>query len=669
MCGIEPQPRGSRGSDFRMQRDTVQFEKDLKVIMGMGNRADEFHFGSRLFWPALDVDSAGFIFTATIRTMSPQIDLEGCSIVLARWEVEKTSVISNGWDSKSNLDLSILLSLSSPRLKVFPHSSDLLSLLSMLPNGLSDVDLVQSNLQIENVLGCKAALIRTALGYTDSQGRLKILVPVKEYMQKVQPPKDDLIRPLRKYFQELLELHDAYGGTAFASGTVARITANLANIENVLQEGLQPGHRDLASSIYCICYLSRFSRHTGQGVIPKAYVATECLDSWYHDTKVPGLSLETTISKALENVQQCNDVDLKSMNHCQTAISLASSAGNSKRHSQALLSMAQTNWYLGCYSAAQANAKESQRLARISANLYEEVGGLNIEAACCQSLGDFNQGLSLCNQGRALLAACGMSYSQLSHSVMNTQAEIHKLKSEYSEARNVHHQILENTIARDPLHHAFALLNIAEIDVSMGITKEAVQKHNEAARSVFRTAGYVRGPALCDTIVAELTLREGNISAAKTLFSQCLKWSVRNDAEITSYCLEHLANASRWDSSPSTSHWIIVFLVQSLKLKDKLQVYKGLLFLGQSFKSPEDESTAMNLFNLALEGFTYMDVHCSRAECMLHIGDIHKRQGDLPRAVELWETAGPLFRRSSQSNQVEQILERLDSVRKDWSDV
>ncbi|KAJ7818561.1 P-loop containing nucleoside triphosphate hydrolase protein, partial [Mycena leptocephala] len=87
------------------------------------------------------------------------VDSEGCSNVLSCWEEEKTSLISGGCDKRSNLDLSISLSLSSTRLDSFPHSKDLLSLLSMLPDGLSDAELVQAKLPIDNILGCKAALI------------------------------------------------------------------------------------------------------------------------------------------------------------------------------------------------------------------------------------------------------------------------------------------------------------------------------------------------------------------------------------------------------------------------------------------------------------------------------------------------------------------------------
>jgi hypothetical protein len=60
----------------------------------------------------------------------------------------------------------------------------------MLPNGLSDVQLLQSNLPINRILACKTALIRTALAYVDEHNRLKVLVPIREYMRTMHPVQD-----------------------------------------------------------------------------------------------------------------------------------------------------------------------------------------------------------------------------------------------------------------------------------------------------------------------------------------------------------------------------------------------------------------------------------------------------------------------------------------------
>ncbi|KAJ7620506.1 hypothetical protein DFH06DRAFT_1306113 [Mycena polygramma] len=632
-----------------------------------------------------------------ISLLAHLVDAEGCPSVLSRWEEEKTSMVSEGHDKRSNLDLSISLSLSSPRLKAFPHSLELLSLLSMLPNGLSDVELVQSKLPIHNVLGCKATLVGTSLAYSDSNKRLKVLVPIREYMMKSQPPKDDLIRPLRKYFQQLLELIKDYYGTSAATSTAVRISSNLANIQNVLENGLQPDHPDLVDCIYCTCYLNQFSRLTTQGEITlmrkipnvfpvpcdhrlEAYYATELLDSWrYMVIRDP----DAVITQGSTHVEQCNDPDLQcrfclslaivymgikqdlpaALNYGQIGLSLASSAGNTKRHSQALDRLAWTNWLIGSYSVAQTYAKESQRLARVSADLYMEADGLLIEAACWRSLGDYTQSLSLCNRTRDLLASCGMSQSQIIHETMNCQAGVHKFKSEYTAAQNIHYQICEQAI-QEPYAHGTALLNIAEIDVSIDVPEIDVQRNLDAAGKIFSTISHSRGLVWCDAILADLSLREGDMVAAKALFLDCIN-SSGPDAEMLFYCLERLGDISRWDSSSETSSWPTVFLAHSLKHKEKLSTHKALLFLGQIFHNQEDEDTAMNLFHIALEGFTQMDVHGSRAECMLHLGDIYKGRGDLQKAVELWDTARPLFERSSQEKQVKKIDERLASVGKD----
>ncbi|KAJ7724971.1 hypothetical protein B0H14DRAFT_2234957, partial [Mycena olivaceomarginata] len=165
-------------------------------------------------------------------------ETEGCSNVLSRWETEKTSLISEGFDKRSNLDLSISLSLSSPRIQLLPHSQELLSLLSMLPDGLADSDLIQSNLPIANILKCKTTLKSTALAYSDEHRRLKVLMPIREYLQQHQPPRDHLVQKVFKYFEEMLKFYTEYTGTQSNSKTVAQIKSHFTNIQNVLQWGL-----------------------------------------------------------------------------------------------------------------------------------------------------------------------------------------------------------------------------------------------------------------------------------------------------------------------------------------------------------------------------------------------------------------------------------------------
>ncbi|KAJ6470713.1 P-loop containing nucleoside triphosphate hydrolase protein, partial [Mycena vulgaris] len=163
---------------------------------------------------------------------------DGCANVLSRWKQETTSLVSDGHDRRSNLDISISLSLSSPRITSVPHSKDFLSLLSMLPDGLSDVDLKQCKIPLDNILSCRAALIRTSLAYNDDHDRLKALVPIREYMQKFHPPELNLINSLWLHFEALIDANKGFAGTPASQGLNPRITSNIANIQSILQHGL-----------------------------------------------------------------------------------------------------------------------------------------------------------------------------------------------------------------------------------------------------------------------------------------------------------------------------------------------------------------------------------------------------------------------------------------------
>jgi tetratricopeptide (TPR) repeat protein len=347
----------------------------------------------------------------------------------------------------------------------------------------------------------------------------------------------------------------------------------------------------------------------------------------------------------------------------RAAILLALSTGNTKSHSQALGNLAWVEWNLGDYTAAQMHANKAQRLAIVSADLYSKAQALNIEAICSYTLGNYMKAIHLCIRARVVLGLCGMSHGSLDHSIMGTQAEIHKLKSEYVEARNIQIRILEETSIQDAYNYGLALLNVAEIDVMSGAPKDDVQRNFDKARKMLNTMGCADTMTMCDIILGDLHLREGHSLEARTTFKRCL--NVAMDSQNQTYCLERLGDVSCWGDLDGMSSWTTVFLVNSLKRKEKLGIYKALRSLGDIFLAQHDDHTAISLFIVALEGFTHMDVHRSRAECMLQLGDISKGHGDLFKAVEFWETARPLFERSSQAKQIQHINERVAGVSKD----
>ncbi|KAJ7479054.1 hypothetical protein FB451DRAFT_1032282 [Mycena latifolia] len=253
------------------------------------------------------------------------VDYEGFSSVMHRWEMEGTSLLAEGYNKGSNLEVSISLSLDSPRLASVPHSRDLLSLLSMLPDGLADVDLMHSNLPMDNILSCKTALLRTTLAYKDDQNRLKVLGPIREYIHRMLPPGAHIVQSVLRHFNNLLEVHETYHGNVSNPGIVARIASNTANIEAILVTGLKQDNPDLVETIQCICHFDRFTRLTGHGRAPlinhlpnvlphpkdyrlEVYVITTLLSA-HASNPVP--NAQHLIDQALEYCQHFNDSDLQ----------------------------------------------------------------------------------------------------------------------------------------------------------------------------------------------------------------------------------------------------------------------------------------------------------------------------------------------------------------------
>lgn len=318
---------------------------------------------------------------------------------------------------------------------------------------------------------------------------------------------------------------------------------------------------------------------------------------------------------------------------------------------------------MGNPAVGQKYASETQRLAKISADLYTEAHALWIETMCWQALGNYKYASFLCDRARDLLVHCGASGGNLDYNLITTQAEIHKLKSEYAEARNIHRRLLhEVPIELNLDSHAAALVSIAELDILLDVPKDNVQKNLDTAKSLFNSIGYLSYAMICDISTGALHLRERNLLPAKLLFYECLSFFWGNHAEMVNYCLERLGNRSLWDSTDWTSSWTIVYLGHASKSKHKLDVYKALQLLGDAFQAEGDLDTAISLLTVALDGFTQMDVHRSRAECMYRLGDISKQEGDIRMAMKLWKTARPLFERSSQTKQTALIDERLAGI-------
>ncbi|KAJ7260565.1 P-loop containing nucleoside triphosphate hydrolase protein, partial [Mycena rebaudengoi] len=156
---------------------------------------------------------------------------EGCAQALSRWKLESTQMLSDGYDQRSSLNISIMLSYTSSRMT--QGAQQLLSILSMLPDGLADADLVQAKLPIPDILACKATLIKTALAFIGQDQHLKVLVPIREHILHIHPPANALKLKLREHFHQILDLWNQ-SKNLNVTDILPHISQNLGNFNTVL---------------------------------------------------------------------------------------------------------------------------------------------------------------------------------------------------------------------------------------------------------------------------------------------------------------------------------------------------------------------------------------------------------------------------------------------------
>jgi hypothetical protein len=248
---------------------------------------------------------------------------EGCQATLERWKVENTALLSAGCDKRSNLEISIKLSLLSPRMVSLPHAVDLLSLLSLLSDGISNTNLTQSKPPIPEIVKCKTTLLRTSLAFVDHAGRLKVLAPIRDYVQATRPPSPHLVRPLRKYFNDLLSLWKTVRNSSSVGDLTPHLLSNLGNIHNLLMHGLDCDPADIYNTAQAIIILNQLNLVMERDPTPLMLCLQEMLPQindhrlhgqfiieafsarWFHTIPDP----ETYMDEGIEHFRIANDTE------------------------------------------------------------------------------------------------------------------------------------------------------------------------------------------------------------------------------------------------------------------------------------------------------------------------------------------------------------------------
>jgi hypothetical protein len=248
--------------------------------------------------------------------------------------------------------------------------------------------------------------------------------------------------------------------------------------------------------------------------------------------------------------------------------------------------------------------------------------------------------------------------------ILNLQAEIHLAKSEYLESHKLHVAIASSCQATS-YDGILANFNMAIIDIATGADSKIIHQNLDITQSFLKALYGFPGrhtSLIADYVAAELCLHDGAFGTVNVLFEKCFA-SSQDFPDLALQCSERLGDLSTGlNDIPTTLRWTGIFLALAFKCKQKLQTMQAFRCLGQIFSAQSDDETALSLFMVALDGFTFMDVHRWRADCMVRIGDILNNHGEVIKAIELWKTARPLFERSSQMKDVIKIDTKIAEV-------
>jgi tetratricopeptide (TPR) repeat protein len=250
--------------------------------------------------------------------------------------------------------------------------------------------------------------------------------------------------------------------------------------------------------------------------------------------------------------------------------------------------------------------------------------------------------------------------------LMNIEANVHLDKTEYSDARCIQEAILHQTsVVLSPLRHAHALFAIAALDLATGTSADIVIHNLEAVETLLQHRKYLHRLIRCDYIRADLRLREGDAMGARAEYIRLFAATRDHDPDLSLYCLAKLGDPTEpVHDEMECARWAIVFFAFALHpvVQSTFIVHRALRRLGDVLVQQGAYNAALNILAIALDRFTQMDVHQSRAECMRTIGDVYVRYRDLYKAREIWEVARPLFVHSEQTKEVARIDERLQML-------
>ncbi len=327
-----------------------------------------------------------------------------------RWETERTRMLqrAGGTDRLLNIEASYEISIQGPRMT--DEARRLLSILGFLPSGVARADMKA----VMPGHGVRAAAVLRQVGLAfDEAHRLRLLAPLREYVQREHLPQPDDLQAALSHYIGLATSLGTKPGNEGGAEAIARLTPEVENIEAVIVRALE--RRDSKTAIEASINLGRFTRFTGLGttaplekalVLAKAdhpsHLVAQCLLSLGHialyrfdhesarrryEEALPLFRRAGHILGEANCTEGLGDIDFRRSDYehalprYEEALLLYRRGGDVRGEANCICSLGDIALWLSEYERARTRFEEALPL-------YESIGHILGKANCIKGIGD-----------------------------------------------------------------------------------------------------------------------------------------------------------------------------------------------------------------------------------------------------------------------------------------
>ncbi|KAJ7359192.1 hypothetical protein DFH08DRAFT_1037546 [Mycena albidolilacea] len=604
-------------------------------------------------------------------------------ILITRWREEHSSLLHRTPDRRSSLDTSIGISLNSRRMKAVPEALTLLSLISLLPDGVDNSELAAIFPSIDKSRRALSILWRTSLAYNDGHNRTRVLAPIRAHMILYHQSDSAHRVSVLTYYMGLAGLSSDLGGP-HGQVIVKRLTPEIGNLHSVVSLALdlteEATVRPLSrGAITAAINLSKFIRYTHLGnpeTVRLAGVAAGKLgdpvlraDVLYH---LAWISLTVTT----------NGPDWDPERLCREALALYEENEN-------VLGRAECTWLLGQIYKATQRGKECKGLYEQALELAVRSQNTYCQAKCLSNLseitfygGDAKTAEELSQQALKLfrelehLTNIGMSLYMLARiaafnydrqadalfeeaRVFLEQAGAHReaclaingmgdcafARCDFYTARDLYIKTI-NALKKNGLLYStvggYAQLSMSRAAACLYDYSEANRWLAETKRTLEKTSVIAHGQMYCDTIYGDLALYEANFGEAVTSYQRALLAAESLGQPVhEALCRVKLGTLELTRARPwmGVRHLIVASATQR-RISDVKGLSQTFVRLGECFAADGDMATALLFFRTAYPVCRKIEALRDLAGCLVGLGTVRGDRKQVLEGAQIYEQTG-----------------------------